>query len=268
MQIVESTLPEIETLRDDYLASLPEFQDIYLEFQVPDSACYKLIDNNQDVGYFLITSDNVLLEYYLINSYSSKGAEFLTAILNHPEISEKVIEIYCKSFDSVFLSSCLTNGFEYSVAGWLYRDFLDVNFPLDSDLTPRYATLADLPFLHQQDDEVFEPKELLESAIVANTIVLFEKDTQIVGCGFITQVHPKWNYYDIGVWVSHNFRKRGYATQILTYHKNYCLSNGLKPICGCSTDNLASQRTLEKAGFISKHRLIEFYVSSIAISQN
>jgi len=38
----------------------------------------------------------------------------------------------------------------------------------------------------------------------------------------------------------------------------YAIENGMKPSFGCAIDNIASQKTLEKSGFISKHKLIDF----------
>jgi RimJ/RimL family protein N-acetyltransferase len=129
-------------------------------------------------------------------------------------------------------------------------------------LEVRFAEDADLPYLLRQNDEVFEPKHLLGSFIKNKGISLFEKDKIIAGCGFLTQIHSKYNYYDIGVWVNPEFRNRGYATQIVSYLKDYCLKNNVLPVCGCSAENIASQKTLAKAGFISTHELIEFTIAA------
>jgi hypothetical protein len=34
----------------------------------------------------------------------------------------------------------------------------------------------------------------------------------------------------------------------------------LKPSCGCAIENKASQKTIEKSGFVSKYKLINFMI--------
>jgi RimJ/RimL family protein N-acetyltransferase len=128
-------------------------------------------------------------------------------------------------------------------------------------LSFRYAILADLPYLNQQEDEVFEPKELLEDNIKNNEVIICERDNVVIGCGFITQVVSGFKYYDLGVWVNPDCRRKGYAVQIMIYLKSFCFKNVWIPICGCSADNIASQRMLSKVGFISNHKLLEFCIT-------
>jgi hypothetical protein len=40
----------------------------------------------------------------------------------------------------------------------------------------------------------------------------------------------------------------------------FALENRLKPSCGCDVNNIASQKNIEKSGFVSKHKLICFAV--------
>ena len=74
------------------------------------------------------------------------------------------------------------------------------------------------------------------------------------------QVVPGRDDIDIGMVVGPEHRHRGYGSYIVAHLKSLCLSNGWRPICGCSIDNLGSQRTLERAGFASSHNLVEFHL--------
>jgi RimJ/RimL family protein N-acetyltransferase len=89
---------------------------------------------------------------------------------------------------------------------------------------------------------------------------LLYKDDYIIGCGFLIQIHPDYKFYDLGIWVNPEDRRKGYALQIMLYMKALCLKNNWIPICGRDIQNIASQKTLEKAGFIGKHSLIEYQV--------
>lgn len=256
IKLNKSNLDELKFLRIEYLDSLPVFQDVFLEFIIKESDCYKLLSDNQPIGYVLVSSDNILLEYFIQSKYSTRSIDIFNLIVNDLSIRS----VYCKSFDFQLLDCCLTNSLSYSLNGCLYRDFIDSGIQRNPDLSFRYANSADLPFLYQQDDEVFEPKELLDTYIRNKGIIILQLSDSILGCGFLTQVHPKYKYFDIGVWVNPENRMKGYATQIMLYLKDLCLNNDLVPICGCDIQNIASQKMLGGLGFISKHKLIEFEV--------
>ena len=258
IQIKKTNIEEIESLRIDYFESLPRFQDIFLEFVIKDSNYYKLQFSDKAIGYVIKSPDNILVELYFADRFIPYCSEYFDKILKELEITS----IYCKSFDYLLLDLCLANKYSYKLIGCLYRDYYAKERFVSNDLTIRYADESDLPFLSQQDDEVFEPKELLDTFVKNKEIVIFQTNNQTIGCGFLTRVHQKFNYFDIGVWTHPEYRKKGNATQIILYLKETCLKNSWIPICGCDIDNIASQKTLEKTGFISKHKLIEFEINN------
>lgn len=257
IKIIKSNLDELEFLRIEYLDSLPVFQDVYLEFIVNESDCYKLLSDNQPIGYVIVSSDNIMLELFIETKYSTNSIDIFNVIVNELSIRS----VYCKSFDFQLLDCCLTNTLSYSIIGCLYRDFIDIGIQRKSDLSFRYANSSDLHFLYKQDDEVFEPKELLDTFIRDKGIIILQLADSIIGCGFLTQIHPKYKYYDIGVWVSPEYRMKGYATQIMLYLKDLCLNNYWISICGCDIQNIASQKMLKGLGCICRYKMIEFDVN-------
>ena len=69
----------------------------------------------------------------------------------------------------------------------------------------------------------------------------------------------------LGVWISYpcpsgqrNFRCRNVGESVISHLKETCLKAGYTPIAGCAADNIASRRTLEKCGFMTKHCAIVF----------
>ncbi len=259
IRIKKTNHEAVESSRIKYLDSLPVFQDVFLEFMVMESDCYQLFQDNQPIGYVLLSKDNILVEFYIEKKYAASGFDVFNLMVS--EI--KVKSVYCKSFDSRLLDCCLSNTLPYSIIGCLYRESIDTSIQRNSDLFFRYADSSDIAFLSQQDDEVFEPKHLLETFIQNKGILLLQLEDIIIGCGFLTQVHQRYNYYDIGVWVSPAHRMKGYATQIMLYLKELCLNNDWVPICGCDKQNSASQKMLNSLGFISNYKLIEFDTASL-----
>lgn len=246
IRISKAELKDIRLLRVDYLNSLTEFQELYLEMFIENSDIYKIHFNNIKIGYAIKTVDNVLVEFYLINKY----------IANTNIIFQKIIKdfcinrVYCKSFDSLLLNCCLINSYTYKLLGTLFRDYVDSAKILISDLSIRFADFKDYSFLLKQEGELYETPDELLKFVNGNNVILFHKDNMLLVCGYLIKVHDLYNYYDIGMWVNPNSRKQGIATFIISYLKGICLKNNWKPICGCAFHNIASQRTLEKNGFL------------------
>ena len=149
---------------------------------------------------------------------------------------------------------------KYKIIGTLFRDCFETNFyPLEG-LTVRTAIESDSSFLLQQEDGLYETSEELARFLKSGNITMFMKENELYGCGYLTRIHEHWDYYDIGMWVNPPFRHQGVAIKIISYLKDLCLRNGWIPICGCAYENVASQRTLERNGFVSKYKLLEFEI--------
>lgn len=246
---------EIESFRIEYLKSLPKFQDYFLECIIKESVCYLLQIRKETMGYAIVSPENVLIELHIFERSMKVGD--INPII---ELSNtlKIKSIYCKSFDFSLLNYCITLNLSYKIIGYLYRDFTEVKNTPSIILSDRYANQTDLLFLKRQDDVVFEPKELIDTQIKNKEIIIFEKASERIGCGFLTQIHPQFDYYDIGVWIHPEHRRKGYSTQIMLHLKELCVQNNKKPISGCGAENSASQIMQSKIGFISKYKLIEF----------
>jgi ribosomal protein S18 acetylase RimI-like enzyme len=255
MKLIKQELNIIEPLRVEYLGSLPLFQDIFLEFSVAFANCYLIQLEDETIGYTIVSDENIMLEYFILDDHAAGALAFFNQTIKALNIKS----IYCKSFDFQLLDCCISNGYPYQLIGCLYRDFADKGLPVSNNLSFRFANISDLPFLNNQDDEVFEPKELLPQFVENKAIIMLENTgKEIMGCGFITRINPSFNYFDLGVWVSPGHRTKGYATQIMLHMKALCEKNKDVPVCGCDINNTASQRMLKKIGFISKHKIIEF----------
>jgi len=258
IQIRKAKLTDITPLRVDYLNSLTEFQELYLEIFIDNSDVYKIDFNGNFIGYAIKTVDNILVEFYLIDRFIPNCNDIFQTIIRDLAISS----IYCKSFDSLLLNCCLSNSYAYKLHGTLFRDYIDSEKIAINDLSIRFAESKDYSFLLQQEDGLYETPDELEKYINGSNVVMFQKENQLLGCGYLIKVHANYDYFDIGMWVNPNFRKQGIATLIISYLKDMCLQKNWKPICGCAIENIASKKTLEKNGFVSKHKLIEFKINN------
>ena len=67
-------------------------------------------------------------------------------------------------------------------------------------------------------------------------------------------------YTDLGVVVDPNHRGKGLATWILQQLVQQAVKKGLKPMCSTERDNIAAQKAITRAGFVSRNRIIQFLV--------
>jgi predicted acetyltransferase len=257
MQIVKTTLARLGKYRTEYLNSLPEFQELFLELMIYNSDCYFLQLEDKEIGYAIKNQDGVLIEFYVINKYLPESNNFFCQLLKDLSIRD----IYCKSFDSVLLSNCLVSKLSYSLLGVLYRDYVETKIKKDSDLKMEKANLSSAGLLLRQDKsikELFETEQQLTGFIQNEHVFTFYKNDAFVGCGMVIRTNPEWDYCDLGVWVNPLKRGCGFGSQIILNLREFALKNNMKPSCGCAIENLASQKTIEKSGFVSRYKLINF----------
>jgi len=257
MKIEKVTFEKVKKYRTDYLNSLPEFQELFLEIMITDSDFFVLQIDNVNIGYTIKNSDNVLIEFYVVNEYVSSSNNFFRQIIKELSISE----VYCKSFDFLLLNNCLLNSFPYKVIGVLYRDYVEPLVKTDVKITMQKADFSSVNFLLNQDNsikELFETEEQLLKFINEGNVFEFYRNKEFIGCGMVLRTNPDWNFCDLGVWINPSKRGQRLGSQIILKLRSFAINNNMKPSCGCAIENIASQKTIERSGFTSKYKLIEF----------
>jgi GNAT superfamily N-acetyltransferase len=145
----------------------------------------------------------------------------------------------------------------------LYRVIADPTFEADARVRARAATRADVESLLRLGADFFDDAAEIEVYILSDGLMIYEaRDGATVGAGVLKRVIADRDDIDIGMVVHPEHRRRGHGAYIVSHLKSYCLARGWRPICGSSIENVASQRALERAGFASRHRLVEFCLTS------
>jgi RimJ/RimL family protein N-acetyltransferase len=257
MEIVKTSFDKIKKYRAEYLNSLPEFQECLLEIMIENSNLYFLQTDSVNIGYVITNNDDVLIEFHVANKYVSVSNDFFQQIIKELSITE----IYCKSFDFLLLNNCLLNSFPYKVIGVLFRDFVEPLVETDAEIRMKKSDFSSVNFLLNQDSsikELFETEQQLIGYISNENVFEFYRNDEFVGCGMVLRTNPDWTFCDLGVWVTPPKRGKGIGSQIILKLREFAIKNGMKPSCGCSIENIASQKTIERSGFVSKYKLIEF----------
>jgi len=257
LRIIKTSYDQIEPYRIEYFHSLPEFQELYIELMVKDSGYFLLQSESKNIGYAIINKEDVLIEFYVEDKYVNKCSALLKLLLKELTVAE----IYCKTFDALLYNQCIENGFEYTVIGILFREYIEAKIPEDKSIRMVRGTLSSKEILLKQDDslkELYETEELLVEFLEKEYVFIFYKEDEIIGCGMVIKTKMGWNYCDLGVWVASNKRGDSIGAQILIKLRAFALDNNLIPSCGCAIENIASQKTIEKSGYVSKHQLVSF----------
>ncbi len=241
--------------RDFNLNSLPEAQELYLEMLIDKAACYIVHVYNKPSGYFFLGNDGALLEYFIIPEY----IDLVDRIFQEIVRAFAVQTALCKSFDYTLLSCCIAVQKSVKAIGIHFRERREKPLPpLNPAVQIRFAKPADEHKIAQMNEEVFEEDEQISDYIKTQRILVFTIKDTILGFGIFARVIPGRPEFDIGMLVDKPFRKQGYGSYIIHYLAEYCRKNGWRGICGCAIDNIASRKSLEKAGFIARYRLLEF----------
>jgi GNAT superfamily N-acetyltransferase len=256
-KIINSNIDSIYNLRQKYILGLRLFQELFLEHFIEESKTFCILEEETIIGYCLVSNDDLILEFWVDDSFKHTSGEILKFVVKGLQVKG----IYCKSFDTDLLMSCLSNRFDFRIIGCLYRDIdrsITYNNLIENKLQIEFATQENIISLADLKCELISSLEELLKMVNQNNLIIFRSHKELVGLGFLTKILIGYNFFDIGVWVAPKYRSKGYGKYIISYLKEYCLNNELTPICGCDIDNLASQKIIESNGFIPLHKLLIF----------
>ena len=251
----KSDIKKITIFREDYLASIEEGQEYYLELLISYSDFFEVVFEEKTIGYFSYNpEDKTLFELYIIPEFIGRYEEVFQFILFEFTVDTAL----CKSFDHHLLAVCMQAHKSVEVKGILFRERNEVELKTSTEIIIREAEDKDFVKISQMNETVFVSDEEIRENIKKKEILLFEKETDTIGLGVFSKIFEKRPETDIGMLVTKKYRRLGYGSYIIAYMFDYVKKIGLKPQCGCAYDNIASRIALEKAGFISKYRLFEF----------
>lgn len=247
---------EIAGLRQEYLDSLIESQELFLELMVREAQPFAVLDGDTLVGYFFEDTGHALVEYYVRPPFFAHVDTIFGAIL----MERGIQTVYCKSFDHLLLSCCLDVQKKTKAVGYLFREYEKRPLPTIHHVTTRLAEKADEAYIIEINEEIFDHPEEIAETIANKNMLLFEKGDTVIGFGIFQRTIAGRPEFDIGMLVNREFRRQGYGAYILRYLMNYCEEHGYRPTGGCAIENLASRRCLERVGYKAQYRMLAFTV--------
>lgn len=261
VDITPGSRDQILPLREQFLEELDDFS-LY-EGRIASDGCrfFLLRCNERSVGYAAIgergSMDKTILEFYLMPAYRPGGAETFRSLIDESGASHVV----ARSNDALLSALLWEHCEDLHVRSLHFRLVFSPTLP-NPGLTWRPAEESDLQRLHQvfSDPECrpfhWTDDDLTKKYLEEDSFVVFESGENLVGVGVMYRTVFQPRYVDLGMVVAPGERQKGYGSFIVQETTRECLSRNLKPAVGCSSDNVPSRRTLERAGYFPYDRYI------------
>jgi GNAT superfamily N-acetyltransferase len=248
-------MEDLADLRESYLDSCSEAQELYLEMKIWNAEAHVLVTGAREAGYVLVGRNGVLLEFFVQDAFVRHADAWFGEILRRLGIRKAL----CKSFDATLLTCAMHHLGSVRVEGILCREWVDVpRRELAAGISTRWAEPRDAPTIIAVNEEVFDHPDEIHEYIRDRKLLLFETGTGLLGFGLHSRVIAGRPEFDIGMLVVPEHRGKGHGSAIIHHMADHCRNRGWRPICGCDVANVGSRKCLENAGFVPRHRLLEF----------
>jgi GNAT superfamily N-acetyltransferase len=249
LDLVACDAPPAE-LREAYFASLPEPQIHHMERLVSAARVFRFGDG----GGYLAVHEGAVVEFFAEASWLPQLSQAFEAAAAETGATSAVL----KSYDTLALVAATGRPARIATIGVNCTAWSDERYEPPARFIPRPGTPADVETVAAIGPGLFSGPEEIAPDLAGGRITIYEVDGAPVGAGVLSPVREGSDVLDVGVGVLPDWRGRGLGEQIVRHLKVHCLHTlKARPVCGCAVENVASRRTLENAGFLTRHRLLE-----------
>lgn len=218
--------------------------------------------NDKLAGYYAANDKGQLLQFYVQPAF----ARHIRKILDHVLAQDVIQEIVVSTIDPTLLSLCLDVHKSIKVHTYLYE--------LATEVAPEHEDADDLDFRLLEAEELEQTIAFQQACLGQNQdltdwlrsysgtlierreLFLLAHDKDWIGLGECRNSISQRGVADLGMMVSPKHRRNGWATYILTRLIDTVKLEELRLICSTTVDNVAAQKAIERAGFISRHRIM------------
>ncbi|MEM2899340.1 MAG: GNAT family N-acetyltransferase [Thermoplasmata archaeon] len=239
----------LATFLNEYANSLSSPIDSFLEDHILNSEFFSIKADGKIVGYFAIFKNNLLTQFFLEKEAWGYSQNAFSSVLDKFEIKSA----YVPTSDELFLSLALDVHKKVELQAYFFVD--NKNIKLEPPYKGNFAqaSIDDAYDIEKISGDFFD---FLEKRIKEKQIFTFRDEKELLGAGIVEKSRLLKGYASIGMFTNEKFRMKGIGTSIIIHLKAWCYSHGLIPISGCWYQNTNSKKTLERAGLISKSRLL------------
>lgn len=252
IQIIETSIEEIEGLVVEHIATLTYPMDSWLEDRLFESVLYKILYEDDCIGYAGQVGE-LLSYFYVRREYFRHAQDILEKVITQKAIKR----VFVITQDSLLCALMAEWDYGKEKQACWFTDGGKVESPARSmgEVTFRVADRGDLGRIRETSGDFFaeEGKVFhgLEDRVAAGVIFVLEDRENLFGCGIIEKSKFCSDIVSIGMFVGEKHRRKGAARTILLQLKKWAYENNMQPVAGCWYYNTLSRRSLESAGMIA-----------------
>ncbi len=257
-------LSSILDLKNQYLRSLAAPLDGMWEVGFINTAPHWVIKAaNEVVGYFAVNDEGSLLQFYLLPGFTKYDRQIFENVIEHNSITSAIVH----TVDPAFLSLCLDFHTEVSVHTYLYEHQSKevTRHPFAKGTAFRSLELSELnrvvafqrTCLGGEEDLSEWLKGYSTNLISRKELFVLCRGNDWIGLGEYRKSDSQVSIVDVGVMVDPGERGQRWATYILSLLVDQSETLGDHPICSTTVENIASQKAVLGAGFVSRNRILK-----------
>ena len=254
IDIKKCDFEDIKSLAADYYINNKIIVDSFWENYVRDSNHYKIMYENEIIGYFSINSGTILVLFNVLEKYRNISQELFAIVKKFESVKEALIP----TGDEFFISHAVDNYVKIEKQAY-FSVYTDKNPNKIIAIELKLADIEkDMETLNLCHDFLKSEIENLHN-LIDEEIYIVKHENNVIGFGIIEYQKIVDIYASMGMIVREEYRQKGYGANILNGLKNIVKSKGKIPVSGCWYYNHNSRKTMESAGAYSKTRLLRFY---------
>jgi RimJ/RimL family protein N-acetyltransferase len=233
-----------------HLDSLPGPTDSFLEDHVRDSKHYLISILGARVGFAAIHAGNLITMFSLEPASQRFGQAAFQALrkLDH------VGAAFVPTCDEFFLSHALDDYRQLAKQAYFFEAPPNVETTADArQYSSRAATGADEALIRERSGELFGD---VGQRIERGELFVTDRAGVCVGFGVMARSEFRRSVASIGMFTLEPFRSTGVGASTIALLIQECSRRGVRAVAGCWYYNHASKRTLERAGMVTKTRLL------------
>jgi len=249
---------DIERKLRKYLSTNKVTVDSFWEDHVLKSIYYGIYDEDELIGYFAVTDENILTLFYLDETYSQYSQEFFEKAKKYEQVTEALIP----TSDEFFLSHALDNYIEIKKQAYFFKYSERLYESASYIINIRELDIKkeiDLEIIKKSEGFLDDELENLKKGSTHLKMYAAFDNNEVVGFGITENGRITKENVSIGMYVCKSFRKKGYGSSILKSLGTMIVKQDKKPISGCWYYNHNSKKTIERAGGFTKTRLLRIY---------
>ncbi len=214
---------------------------------IASSKHYLIEEDGETIGFCCINEEGALLQIYL----NEDKALNMLGVIQKLLASNLMNSANLSSNEPIGFNSCLALSKSIEVNTFCFENN-NKSIITDSKLQVDLVSKVDIPaiksFLMEQigmDDNF----GYTENLVGRKELYMLKEQDEIIAISECRISDSQPGIVDLGIIVNKAFQGKGIASQVFQLQVNRVLKEGNKPICSTTSDNIASRKAIEKAGF-------------------